>query len=61
MNRGLCRAVYLVVACAWLAGCATPPPPPPMTIEEEYEPERVQVPTPLIEYPPIEPVEPPIA
>jgi len=31
-----------------------------MTLEEQYEPERVQVPSPFIEYPPIEPVEPPI-
>ncbi len=51
--------VRLLVVCAWLAGCATPPA-PVMTAEEEYEPERVQVPTPLIEYPPIEPVEPPV-
>jgi uncharacterized membrane protein YgcG len=42
-----------------LFACATPPE-PPMTVEEEYEPERVQVPSPLVEYPPIEPVEPPI-
>jgi len=31
-----------------------------MTLEEQYEPERVEVPSPFIEYPPIEPVEPPI-
>ena len=31
----------------------------PTTVQEEYEPELVQVPTPLVEYPPIEPVEPP--
>lgn len=31
-----------------------------MTIEEQYEPERIEVPSPFIEYPPIEPVEPPI-
>ena len=53
------RAVRLALVCAWLAGCATPPA-PQLTVEEEYEPERVQVPTPLVEYPPIEPVELPI-
>jgi hypothetical protein len=53
------RGILLLLVCAWLAGCATPPP-PQLTVEEEYEPERVQVPTPLIEYPPIEPVEMPI-
>jgi uncharacterized membrane protein YgcG len=53
------RGVRLLVVCVWLAGCATPPA-PVMTAEEEYEPERVQVPTPLIEYPPLEPVEPPM-
>jgi uncharacterized membrane protein YgcG len=48
-------------AALWLAACATPVPPPVvMTPEEEYEPERVEVPTPLVEYPPVEPVEPPI-
>jgi uncharacterized membrane protein YgcG len=31
-----------------------------MTVEEEYEPERAQVPSPLVDYPPIDPVEPPI-
>ena len=44
----------------WLAGCATVPE-PVLTPQEEYAPETVQVPSPLIEYPPIEPVEPPIA
>lgn len=53
------RVVRLALVCVWLAGCATPSA-PPLTAEEEYEPERVQVPTPLIEYPPIEPVELPI-
>src|SRR6185503_3055213 len=53
------RVVRLALVCAWLAGCATPSA-PPLTPEEEYEPERVQVPTPLIEYPPIEPVELPL-
>lgn len=51
------------IAVLWLAACATPQPAPdltPLTPEEEFEPERVEVPTPLVEYPPIEPVEPPI-
>jgi hypothetical protein len=51
-----------VLAALWLAACSAPAPAPePMTPEEEYEPERVEVPTPLVEYPPVEPVEPPIA
>jgi hypothetical protein len=45
--------------CLGLAACATPEP-PPLTLQEQYEPESVQVPSPLVEYPPIEPVEPPI-
>ncbi len=49
------------LALAAIAGCASMPPPVIITPEEEYEPERVQVPTPLIEYPPLEPVEPPFA
>jgi len=53
------RIVYAASACALLAACATAPE-TPMTLEEQYEPERVQVPSPFIEYPPIEPVEPPI-
>jgi signal transduction histidine kinase len=53
------RVVYAAGACAWLAACATAPE-TPMTLEEQYEPERVEVPSPFIEYPPIEPVEPPI-
>ena len=53
------RIVYTIGACAWLAACATTPE-TPMTLEEQYEPERVEVPSPFIEYPPIEPVEPPI-
>ncbi|MEO6564532.1 MAG: hypothetical protein ABIO63_00715, partial [Casimicrobiaceae bacterium] len=36
------------------------PPPVIITAAEEAEPESVQVPTPLVEYPPIEPVEPPV-
>jgi uncharacterized membrane protein YgcG len=50
------------VAGAVLGACASVPPPPlPTTVQEEYEPELVEVPTPLVEYPPIEPVEPPPA
>lgn len=48
----------LVVALTILAGCAALPPVVIVTAEEEAEPESVQVPTPLVEYPPIEPVEP---
>ena len=55
------RGIALAVFCAVLGACATPAPPVIMTPEEEYEPERVQVPTLLVEYPPIEPVEPPMA
>lgn len=55
----LWRRAMAAVALAAIAGCASLPPPVIITPEEEYEPERVQVPTPLIEYPPIEPVEPP--
>ena len=55
------RGIALAAFCAVLGACATPAPPVIITPEEEYEPERVQVPTPLVEYPPIEPVEPPIA
>lgn len=44
-----------------VAGCASLPPPVIITPEEEAEPERVQIPTPLVEYPPIEMVEPPLA
>ena len=51
--------MWAVGACAWLAGCATPTQ-PIISPDEEYEPERVEVPSPLVEYPPVEPVEPPI-
>jgi len=54
------RGLAAWLAAAVLAGCAAVPPPVPITVEEEYEPERVQVQTPLVEYPPIEPVEPPM-
>ena len=43
-----------------LAGCATPTRPPVvLTPQEEFEPEVVPAPTMLVEYPPIESVEPP--
>src|SRR5215831_9649615 len=44
-----------------LAACASSPP-PTLTAEEQYEPETINVPapTPMIESPPIEPVEPPL-
>ncbi|MFO1398201.1 MAG: hypothetical protein U1F48_14170 [Burkholderiales bacterium] len=63
MSRAWTRALAALF-CAWLAGCATQLPAPvaePLTPEEEAEPERVEVPSPLVEYPPIEPVEPPMA
>ena len=53
------RRVMPAAIALWLAACAAPAP-TPLTIEEQYEPEAVQVASPLIEYPPIEPVEPPI-
>ncbi|MCC7325621.1 MAG: hypothetical protein IT521_02300 [Burkholderiales bacterium] len=59
MSDLLKRTVVFVVAGLVLAGCATTPP-PQLTIEEEYQPELATVPTPLVEYPPIEPVEPPL-
>ena len=55
------RPAMMAAALAAIAGCASLPPPVVITAEEEYEPESVQVPSPLIEYPPIEPVEPPFA
>jgi hypothetical protein len=55
------RRSVAAMALAAIAGCASMPPPVIITPEEEAEPERVQVPTPLIEYPPLEPVEPPLA
>ncbi len=48
----------LAVVMAALVGCATPPAQP----EEDEEPTVVTPPVvPMIEYPPIEPVEPPLA
>jgi hypothetical protein len=55
-------AKHAAIGCALLvAGCATPPP-VVLTPQEQYEPESVTVPlrTPMIESPPIEPVEPPL-
>jgi hypothetical protein len=54
------QALCAMAAGLWLASCATVPE-LPMTVEEQYEPERVEVLSPLVEYPPIEPVEPPVA
>jgi len=54
------RRATLVLGLAVLGGCASMPPPVIITAEEEAEPESVEVPTPLVEYPPIEPVEPPV-
>jgi hypothetical protein len=52
-------------ALAWalaVAACASDPPTVVLTPQEQYEPENVTVPlrTPLVESPPIEPVEPPL-
>ncbi len=58
MTRAWLRLAPAIVLGTWLAGCASIPP-PIISPQEEYEPELVQVPTPLVEYPPIEPVEPP--
>ena len=53
----LIAALALVLA---VAGCATSPAPTvTLTPEEQYEPEIVPAPRMLVEYPPIEPVEPP--
>jgi hypothetical protein len=48
------RVVSLIVALS-VAGCATPPPIEP----EDYEEPAIVAPSPLTEYPPVEPVEPP--
>ena len=58
--RSTWAALLLVT---WLAGCATPTRPlVTLTPQEEFEPEVVPAPTMLVEYPPIETVEPlPIA
>ena len=48
----------ILLAAALLFGCATPLPAPPE--EEEYPATIAPAPAPMVEYPPIEPVEPPI-
>jgi hypothetical protein len=48
----------ILLAATLLFGCATPSPSPPE--EEEYPASIAPTPAPMIEYPPIEPVEPPI-
>jgi len=54
------RLVYAALLAILVAGCATTPL-PEVTPDEEGEPVVIERPsTPLIEYPPIEPVEPPI-
>ena len=54
------RRLVSLVAILWVAGCATPPPaaPPP----DDYEEPAVAAPEPApkVEYPPVEPVEPPV-
>ena len=53
-------ALTAAVAMAALAGCATPPP-PVLQPDEDEEPLLLgPPPTPMVEYPPIEPVEPPV-
>jgi len=52
-----CRS-WVAFAALLLAGCATPP---PIVAADDDELEMVTVPSLLVEYPPIEPVEPPIA
>lgn len=54
------RLIGASLACLVLASCATPPNVVIITAEEESAPEQVHIPSPLIEYPPIEPVEPPV-
>jgi hypothetical protein len=59
MARAATGRIAAAMLLAALAGCATTPP-PVLTLQEQYEPETVVAPSPLIEYPPIEPVEPPL-
>ena len=60
MRPGLRGALAVLALAAWLAGCATPTQPTVLlTPQEEFEPELVPAPTLLVEYPPIELVEPP--
>ena len=59
MKTGLRGKLALLVLASWLAGCATSPQSPvTLTPQEEFEPEVVPAPTMLVEYPPIEMVEP---
>ena len=48
------RVVALIVALS-VAGCATPP----LLEPDEYDDAAIVAPSPMAEYPPIEPVEPP--
>jgi hypothetical protein len=51
-------AAFAAIAALTLAGCATPP--PPVEVDADDEPVmQTRAPTPMVEYPPIEPVEPP--
>jgi len=62
VSAGPRRLGLLAAAALLMAGCASMTPQVVLTPEEQYEPELVTVPpvTPLVEYPPIEPVEPPL-
>jgi hypothetical protein len=55
------RALAAIAVALAIAGCATPPT-PVMPAEEEYDPDAYVTPqfTPLVESPPVEPVEPPL-
>lgn len=55
------RALCVAAAAVAIAGCATPIT-PVMPAEEEYDPDAYVTPpfTPLVESPPVEPVEPPL-
>jgi len=57
--RGAVAAMAIAIA---IGGCATPPT-PVMPADEEYDPDAYVTPTftPLVESPPVEPVEPPLA
>jgi len=55
------RLHVVVAALALCLGACSTLPPQLLTPREELEPEAVPAPTMLIEYPPIEPVEPPLA
>ena len=57
----LCRRAVALCTALWIAGCATPPPVVPDDYEESVSAMPAPAPAPMIEYPPIEPVEPPPA